>query len=200
MTQGTELLPCPMCGGSPLRGKVNARCNNEDCELGRSGWWFSPEAWNTRTQPAIPDDGKTVDIPVSAAKEVAKKYGYDQIIILGRKVGKDGREHVTTYGINRENCEVAARTGNFLKYRIMDWPELEPAIPEGFMLVPIEPTEAMLEAAQEAEGHHGEHEEWLEDNEWEVTHTYRAMIQAAQSADHVRDATKVIKVEKEEDV
>jgi len=58
-------------------------------------------------------------IPVKAAEEIAKKYGYDQIIIIGRAV--DQGEHVTTYGRNKENCDVAARIGNFLKYKIMGW-------------------------------------------------------------------------------
>jgi hypothetical protein len=60
-------------------------------------------------------------IPVSAAKRIAKLYGYDQIVIIARKTGEVGGEHVTTYGINREHCAVAAATGDFLKYRIMGW-------------------------------------------------------------------------------
>jgi hypothetical protein len=63
------------------------------------------------------------EIPVSAAREVAKRYGFDQIIILGRVVGEGGGEHVTTYGKDREHCAVAARVGNFLKHKIMGWPE-----------------------------------------------------------------------------
>jgi hypothetical protein len=60
-------------------------------------------------------------IPISAAKDVALKYEYDQVIIIGRKVGKDGHEHCTTYGIDKINCEVAARCGDFLKYKVMGW-------------------------------------------------------------------------------
>jgi hypothetical protein len=63
------------------------------------------------------------EIPVSAAREVAKRYGFDQIIILGRVVGEGGGEHVTTYGKDREHCAVAARVGSFLKHKIMGWPE-----------------------------------------------------------------------------
>ena len=58
-------------------------------------------------------------IPVSAAEQIAKKYGYDQMIIVGRKV--DSHEHVTTYGRDVRNCEVAAKIGDFLKYKIMGW-------------------------------------------------------------------------------
>ena len=60
-------------------------------------------------------------IPISAAKLVAEKYDYDQVVIIARKVG--GGEHVTTYGVDKANCEVAARMGNFFKYKIMNWPQ-----------------------------------------------------------------------------
>lgn len=62
---------------------------------------------------------KMKHIPINAAKEIAEKYGYDQIVIIGRAVGQG--EHVTTYGRNKENCDVAARIGDFLKYKIMGW-------------------------------------------------------------------------------
>lgn len=58
-------------------------------------------------------------IPVSAAKTLAQAYGFDQIIIIGRAV--DVGEHVTTYGKDSANCDVAARIGDFLKYKIMGW-------------------------------------------------------------------------------
>ena len=62
-------------------------------------------------------------IPISEAKRIAIKYGYSQIIIVGRMVGESGGEHVTTYGIDKENRDVAARIGDFLKYKIMGWAE-----------------------------------------------------------------------------
>lgn len=64
------------------------------------------------------------DIPISAAEDIAKKYGYDQIVIIGRKVGVDPEtngEHVTTYGVTPEHCSVAAMMGDFLKYKVMGW-------------------------------------------------------------------------------
>jgi len=60
-------------------------------------------------------------IPISAAKSIAKKYDLDQVIIIARKTGKDGLEHVTTYGKNKAHCKVAAEVGNFLKYKVMGW-------------------------------------------------------------------------------
>ncbi len=61
------------------------------------------------------------EIPISAAKEIAKKYDYSQIIIIGRKVGENGGEHCTTYGVDKDNCDVASKIGDFLKYKIMKW-------------------------------------------------------------------------------
>ena len=42
-------------------------------------------------------------IPISAAQRIAVAYGYDQVIIIARKVGADPDphgEHITTYGSN----------------------------------------------------------------------------------------------------
>ena len=64
---------------------------------------------------------ETKPIPISAGKEIAKRYGYDQVIIIARKTGGNGLEHCTTYGINEIHCEIAARTGDFLKHEIMKW-------------------------------------------------------------------------------
>ena len=61
-------------------------------------------------------------IPIQAAKHIAHQYGYDQVIIIARKVGEDGHEHVTTYGRDRENCSVAAHIGDYFKHSIMGWP------------------------------------------------------------------------------
>ena len=63
-------------------------------------------------------------IPISAAKHIAEKYGYDQVIVIARKVGEAHEphgEHCTTYGVDKANCEVAARAGDFLKFKVMGW-------------------------------------------------------------------------------
>lgn len=68
-------------------------------------------------------------IPISAAEKIAKQYGYDQIIVIGRKVGEPPDpcgEHVTTYGVNRGNCRAAAKIGDFLKYNVMGWERPKP--------------------------------------------------------------------------
>jgi hypothetical protein len=63
----------------------------------------------------------TEPIPVKAAKEIASKYGYDQVVILARKTGDNGLEHVTTYGTDKTHCKIAAAIGDFLKYKVMGW-------------------------------------------------------------------------------
>lgn len=59
------------------------------------------------------------DIPISAAKKIAEQFDYDQVVIIARKVGQG--EHVTTYGVDKANCDVATRIGDFLKYKVMGW-------------------------------------------------------------------------------
>ena len=58
-------------------------------------------------------------VPIRAAENIAKDYGYDQVVIIARKVGENGVEHCTTYGVDKANCDVAARIGDFLKYKVM---------------------------------------------------------------------------------
>lgn len=68
---------------------------------------------------------KKKPIPILAARRIAEGYGYDQVVIIARKVDPNGGEHVTTYGVDKANCDVAARIGNYLKHRVMGWPEQE---------------------------------------------------------------------------
>lgn len=59
-------------------------------------------------------------IPVTAAKRIADEYGYDQVVVYARKVGDDSGEHMTTYGVNKAHCEVAARMAKTLQ-KFMGW-------------------------------------------------------------------------------
>jgi hypothetical protein len=62
-------------------------------------------------------------IPIAAAERIAKEYGYDQVVIYARSVTTDsnpGGEHMTTYGVTKVHCSVAARIGDTLK-RFMGW-------------------------------------------------------------------------------
>ena len=58
-------------------------------------------------------------ITIVAGRNIAEQYGYDQVVIIARKVGEG--EHVTTYGRDKANCAVAARIGEFLKFKVMGW-------------------------------------------------------------------------------
>lgn len=63
-------------------------------------------------------------IPISAAKKIAKDYGYDQVIVYARKVGESPEphgEHLTTYGVDEIHCGVASRIGSYLKREIFQW-------------------------------------------------------------------------------
>jgi hypothetical protein len=62
-------------------------------------------------------------IPIKAAKLIADEYGYDQVIIYARKVGADPDphgEHLTTYGVTKVHCQVAAEIGSRLK-KLFGW-------------------------------------------------------------------------------
>lgn len=53
-------------------------------------------------------------IPISAAKEIAKKYEYDQVVILARRTEESPEPHgnwIATYGRNKEHCDAAALVG-----------------------------------------------------------------------------------------
>jgi hypothetical protein len=74
-------------------------------------------------------------IPIKAAKIIADEYGYDQVVVIARRVGEAHEphgEHVTTYGKDKANCSVAARMGDFFKHKLMGWaaPEEEIKVPQ----------------------------------------------------------------------
>ena len=73
-------------------------------------------------------------IPINSARAIAEKYGYDQVIIIARKVGADPEpygEHCTTYGRDKAHCAAAARIGEFLRFKVMGWPKTAAPATEG---------------------------------------------------------------------
>lgn len=65
-------------------------------------------------------------IPIAAGRDISRRYGYDQVVIIARRVGDDPAprgEHVTTYGVDTAHCAVAARMGYHIRHKIMQWPE-----------------------------------------------------------------------------
>lgn len=59
-------------------------------------------------------------IPIEAAREIAERYGYEQIVIYARKTGEGGGEHMTTYGTEEPHKGIAARMGEVLR-DFMGW-------------------------------------------------------------------------------
>lgn len=62
-------------------------------------------------------------IPITAAKRIAHDYGYDQVVIYARKTGGDPEphgEHLTTYGVDKTHCSIAAKIAAHLK-QYMGW-------------------------------------------------------------------------------
>lgn len=59
-------------------------------------------------------------IPISAAKEIGKKYDKDQVILVtfNKTIGDTW---VTTWGKNLTDCKMAAEGGNFVK-KALGWP------------------------------------------------------------------------------
>jgi hypothetical protein len=60
-------------------------------------------------------------IPISAAKKISVDYDFPEVIIFGYDP-ISGHQHVTTYGRTLEQCEDAARAGNYLK-KALGWPD-----------------------------------------------------------------------------
>lgn len=58
-------------------------------------------------------------IPITTAERVGKMHGYDQVIIIGRRVGENGLEWVTTWGKNKTHCDAAARIGDAIRDNVI---------------------------------------------------------------------------------
>ena len=61
------------------------------------------------------------NISITLAKEVSKRTGFQEIVILGYDP-ETNIQHVTTYGKSLKQCEDAAKAGNFIK-TALKWPE-----------------------------------------------------------------------------
>ena len=62
-------------------------------------------------------------IPIKVAKDIAKAYDKDQVIIVTWDKAHC-KTHVTTFGVTLKDCEEAAQGGNFVK-AALGWPEEE---------------------------------------------------------------------------
>ena len=57
---------------------------------------------------------KYISVPIAAAKNVAKQYDKDQVIIIAWDE-EHNMVHFTTYGKTKEDCAQAAKAGEFFK-------------------------------------------------------------------------------------
>lgn len=64
---------------------------------------------------------KYKNVPITAAKAIAKAYDKDQVIVITWDK-KHGKTHVTTFGKTLDDCEQAAKGGNAFK-KAMGWPD-----------------------------------------------------------------------------
>ena len=60
-------------------------------------------------------------VPISLAKQIAKDYGFDEVIIVGAEY-ETGSQSVTTYGKSQAACKNAAKGGNAIK-KLLNWPD-----------------------------------------------------------------------------
>lgn len=60
-------------------------------------------------------------IPPAAARRIARAYGYDQVIVLGRRLDEPGEagEHVTAWGPDEAATRDAARLGELARRTIL---------------------------------------------------------------------------------
>lgn len=67
-----------------------------------------------------------VPIPDKAARHIAKTYGYEQVIVIGRKIGTSpenpGGEFVTYYGDTETNKHAVSFIADIIKTRVLGWP------------------------------------------------------------------------------
>lgn len=137
-----------MCACAAPRGCYKcARCNQAhcvDCDRPRDAEEFKTVVrycpdWRCQRERSIefglvetsvkqvvggPTTRAMRSIPTSAARRIAEQYGYDQVVIIARKVGAapdPHGEHITSYGVSKEHCDSAAKQVAALK-RFMGWP------------------------------------------------------------------------------
>jgi len=63
-------------------------------------------------------------IPIKTAKDIAKKYNYDQVIIWAQN-NSEHIQHVTTFGKSVVDADQACQCGNYIKRKLLGWPANE---------------------------------------------------------------------------
>lgn len=120
--QGYFCLVCDRPAAPDIVKTVVRYCPDWRCQRER-GIELGELSVTSVPKPAAPGNRPMVPIPIQAARRVADAYGYDQVIVVARRVGMDPDphgEHVTTYGVNAEHCAAAAQCGKALQ-KFMGW-------------------------------------------------------------------------------
>lgn len=146
-----ELLPCPCCGGKahltkregfgPAGGKYSrGYVSCRKCSLTtptKSPWKAAVERWNRRSAAVTPE---TVDAACCAmAITIARQDGLT--------LTKAGYEHG-----KRERPEAHAQMVEYVTDGLQAAAAVTPEIPDGWALVPIEPTAEMIKAGESWSG------------------------------------------------
>ena len=63
-------------------------------------------------------------IPIKTARDIVKKYGYDQVIIWAQN-NSEHIQHVTTFGKSVVDADQACQGGNYIKRKFLGWPANE---------------------------------------------------------------------------
>lgn len=63
-------------------------------------------------------------IPIKTAKEIAKEFEYNQVLIFAWDK-ENNRQNVTTFGKSTEDCDQIAKGGNYIKEHFLGWPHNE---------------------------------------------------------------------------
>ena len=63
-------------------------------------------------------------IPIKTARDIAKKYNYDQVIVWAQN-NSEHIQHVTTFGKSVVDGDQACQGGNFIKRKFLGWPANE---------------------------------------------------------------------------
>ncbi|MDE2098493.1 MAG: hypothetical protein KGL39_14665 [Patescibacteria group bacterium] len=61
------------------------------------------------------------DIPYGAVMHLAASHGFDQVVLIARKEGRDGGECVVSAGITHRDASIADEIARFLKREVMGW-------------------------------------------------------------------------------
>lgn len=60
-------------------------------------------------------------IPIEAVENLGVVFGFDQVIVLARRVGDEGTEQLVTWGDSLEHKHAAARIGDRLTTEVFGW-------------------------------------------------------------------------------